>query len=130
MSNSKRSSAGATVDDASTTRVSGVSPSEWEPFPFAEVHEGDPDGRVHWLRQESGGDGILLTGIFTAQPCKVPYEFIGDESFHLMEGEITVAVEGGDTVDLGPGDIASFPKGARSAWHIKSPMKKFFVISG
>ncbi len=29
-----------------------------------------------------------------------------------------------------PSDIASFAKGQFSLWTIKSPMKKFFVISG
>jgi hypothetical protein len=129
MSNVKSGSAEAAAD-ATSSHVSDVVPGEWEPFPFEEVYEGEPDGKVHWLRQGSGGDGLLLTGMFTGQPCKVPYEFIGDESFHLMEGEVTIEVEGGDTVDLTPGDIASFPKGARSVWTIKSPMKKFFVISG
>jgi uncharacterized cupin superfamily protein len=129
MSNAKSAPADATVD-ATSAAVSGISPGDWEPFPFEDIQEGEPDGKVHWLRQGSGGDGVLLTGMFTAQPCKVGYEFIGDESLHLMEGEITVEVEGGDQVELQPGDIASFPKGARSVWTIKSPMKKFFVISG
>jgi uncharacterized cupin superfamily protein len=129
MSNAKLAATEA-GPGATSAAVSEISPDNWEPFPFEEIHEGDPDGKVHWLRQGSGGDGLLLTGMFTAQPCKVGYEFIGDESLHLMEGEVSVAVEGGDQVDLSPGDIASFPKGARSIWTIKSPMKKFFVISG
>jgi uncharacterized cupin superfamily protein len=101
----------------------------WEPFPLDAV-EGEPNGQVNWLRQDTAGDGMLLTGMFTCNPAKVDYTFVGDESLHLMEGRITVEMEGGETVELKPGDVASFPKGARSVWHIHEPMKKFFVISG
>ena len=33
-------------------------------------------------------------------------------------------------MDLHPGDIVSFPKGATSVWRVHKPFKKFFVISG
>ncbi|MFM8218464.1 MAG: cupin domain-containing protein, partial [Planctomycetaceae bacterium] len=39
-------------------------------------------------------------------------------------------VQGGDAVELRPGDLASFPRGALSTWTILEPLKKFFVISG
>lgn len=110
--------------------VSVESPDDWEGFPLPNVISGDPDGRVHWLRQEGNGDGILLTGMFSAQESVFPYEFIGDESLHLLEGAVTVELEGKGNVELAAGDIASFPKGARSVWHVRAPMKKFFVISG
>jgi uncharacterized cupin superfamily protein len=104
--------------------------TEFEPFPIDGVIEGNPDGRVHWLRQQSSGDGVLYTGIFTGQRSKFPYTFSGDETFHVIEGRLTIEVEGIGSVDLEPGDIVSFPKGANSTWTVHEPFKKFFVISG
>jgi len=69
------------------TYVSTDNPTEWEPFPIENVIEGDPDGKVSWLRQEGAGDGMLLAGVFTGQPSKFPYVFAGDETFHVLEGE-------------------------------------------
>jgi len=112
------------------TYVSTDNPTEWEPFPIENVIEGDPDGKVSWLRQEGAGDGMLLAGVFTGQPSKFPYVFAGDETFHVLEGRVTITVEGGETVELSKGDIVSFPKGASAVWHIHEPAKKFFVISG
>jgi uncharacterized cupin superfamily protein len=110
--------------------VSTSTPDGYEDFPFEVIHEGKPEAKVHWLRSSTHGEGQLMTGIFTVEPCRVDYEFIGDESLHLLAGRVTVEMEGGGTVSLKPGDIASFPKGAKSVWHIHESMKKFFVISG
>jgi uncharacterized cupin superfamily protein len=106
--------------------ASNVRASEFEPF----MHEGKRFGDVHWLRVGSGGEGVLYSGLWTHEPASFPYVFPGDETFHVLEGELTIEVDGGDSVTLTPGDIASFPKGQSSTWHITKPFKKFFVISG
>jgi uncharacterized cupin superfamily protein len=110
-------------------QTSTVDATEWEPFEVA-VTEGDPSTQVHWLRDKSGGEGVLFAGLFRAEPGRFDYEFSGDETFHMLEGEIAIALESDDPVTLRAGDIASFPKGAKSTWEVRSPMKKFFVISG
>lgn len=113
-----------------SAHVSTDAPQDaWEPFPLDAI-EGEPNGQVNWLRQTTSGDGMLLTGMFTCDPAKIDYTFVGDESLHLLEGTITVEMEDGETVELQPGDTVSFAKGAKSVWHIHEPMKKFFVISG
>ncbi len=106
--------------------VSNIATDEYEPF----LNEGEAFGDVHWLRVGSGGDGVLYTGLWTHDPADLPYVFPGDETFHVLEGEVTIDVEGGDSVTLKAGDIASFSKGQSSTWHITQPFKKFFVISG
>ncbi len=104
---------------------------DYEPFDgFEAVLEGDPNAKVAWLRTESGGEGMLYTGMFTAEPSTFRYAFGGDESFHVLEGDLEIMIDGGETVTLTPGDIASFPKGALSTWTLHSPLRKFFVISG
>ena len=106
--------------------VSNIGTEDYEPF----EHEGERFGDVHWLRVGSGGEGVLYSGLWTHGPADLPYVFPGDETFHVLEGEVTIDVEGGESVTLRPGDIASFAKGQSSTWHITEPFKKFFVISG
>jgi uncharacterized cupin superfamily protein len=117
---------GTTMATVKSIPVSNIVTSEYEPF----VHEGEQMGEVHWLRVGSGGDGVLYTGLWTHEPGELPYVFPGDETFHVLEGEVTIQVEDGDSVTLRPGDIASFTKGQVSTWRIAKPFKKFFVISG
>jgi uncharacterized cupin superfamily protein len=103
----------------------------YEPFDgFEAVLDGDPAARVAWLRTTSGGDGVLYAGMFTAQPSAFVYRFTGDETFHVLDGELDIALDNGEQVALLPGAIASFPKGATSTWTIHAPLRKFFVISG
>ena len=64
-------------------------------------------------------------------PATFPLTWPGDETIIVLEGEVRIElVDTGEVVELKEGDIASFPKGARSVWTVKSPFKEFFVLSG
>jgi uncharacterized cupin superfamily protein len=106
--------------------VSSIGAQDFEPYEQEGLHFGD----VHWLRIGSGGDGVLYAGLWKHGPADFSYVFPGDETFHVLEGEVTIDVEGGESLALRPGDIASYAKGQSSTWHITQPFKKFFVISG
>ena len=104
---------------------------DYEPYNgFEAILTGDPAAAVSWLRTTSGGEGVLYAGMFIVAPSTFRYVFAGDESFHVLEGDVEIAVDGGPTVQLTAGDIASFPKGAHSTWTVRRALKKFFVISG
>lgn len=98
----------------------------FEPFIVA----GQAIGEVHWLRT-AGSDGrTLAAGLWRADPMTFPYPFANDETIHILEGELEIALDGGEILKLGPGDLASFTKGTSSTWTVKTPFKKFFVVSG
>ena len=67
-----------------------------------------------------------MAGIFVGQPSRFRYTFETDETFHVIEGRVTIVLDSGDSVTLGPGDIASFPQGARATWEIAEPLRKFW----
>jgi len=87
-------------------------------------------GEVHWLRDTAGGDGLLLTGLWRAEPGTFPYTFAADETFVLLEGSVSIDLENGETVELNEGDLVSFVAGTKATWHVRQPSKKFFVVSG
>jgi len=106
--------------------VSTITATSYEPF----MVEGEHVGEVHWLRVGSGGEGQLYAGLWTCEPRDIPYTFPGDETFQVLEGEVHIELEDGESVDLKPGDIVSFTKGQKAHWTITKPFKKFFVVSG
>jgi uncharacterized cupin superfamily protein len=114
-----------------TTRLihhSTIDATGYEPFEL-DALEGDPNGKVHWLKASGEGEPLLYAGLFTGEPSVFTYTFTGNETFNVLEGEVRVELDNGERVDLVPGDVVVFPKGHRSTWTVKSPFKKFFVIS-
>jgi uncharacterized protein len=109
--------------------LSNSKTEDYVAFPVEGILEGEPNVRVHWLRDSGSGEGMMLAALQRADPSRLEYVFPGDETFLLLKGEIDIELtETGETVTVRAGDIASFPKGAKSIWNIKSMMEKFVVV--
>ena len=119
------------MSDVATIAHNTATTVDYEQFTgFDAVVSGDPDAGVAWLRTTPAGDGVLFTGMFRAEPSVFRYTFAGDESFHVLSGDVEIVLDDGEAVRLTDGAVASFPKGARSTWTIHRRLTKFFVISG
>lgn len=101
----------------------GADASVTEPFDVAreDLIEGDPKGRVAWLREN-------ISGIFEADASKYQHVWPSDETVIVLEGSVTVEI-GDDRIELGPGDSASFKKGDKGIWHLHAPFREFFIYT-
>jgi len=116
---------------ASTVERSSVDTPDYEPYSgFDVVVDVDPAAQAEWLPTTSGGAALLHAGMLTDEPPTLLYTFSGDESLHVREGDVEIQLDGEPALRFGPGDIASFPRGARSTWTVHERLRKFFVISG
>ena len=52
-----------------------------------------------------------------------------DEVFVVLSGRATVEVEGGPTLELGPGDLGVLEAGARTRWTVRETLRKVYVVS-
>ena len=50
-----------------------------------------------------------------------------DEVFVVLSGRATVRIEGGPTLELGPGDVGTLAGGARTVWTVHEDLRKVFV---
>ena len=109
--------------------VAVTEPDRWEPYMVGDQRAGE----VAWLRRSTVNGRPLSVGIWRALPGQipetVPYLSDGNESFHVLEGAVTIEVDGEAPVRLEVGDIASSVEGTASTWSFVLPFKKFFVIS-
>lgn len=106
-----------------------IAATHWEPYPMPKesLVEGDPAATVHWARASGEGEPAYYAGVWTAEPSTFDYDFAMNETAHILEGHVVVSQKGGPTLDLRPGDVATFPKGAKTRWHVRERMKKVFV---
>jgi uncharacterized cupin superfamily protein len=53
-----------------------------------------------------------------------------DETFVVLRGHARIDVEGGDSVEVGPGDVVHLDEGARTTWTVTQPLRKVYVTAG
>ena len=91
-------------------------------------------GSVQWIRRFGEGSGPPLpaaTGTSRPREAPEPFDLVmeADETISIVQGHLTIEVEGGDVYDLLPGGAASFNRGARTRWTVLEPTIEFFVYS-
>ncbi|MFZ3556766.1 MULTISPECIES: cupin domain-containing protein [unclassified Streptomyces] len=99
---------------------------EPEPLDPAQIVSGTPEvtGKVLW----ESADGKQLRGIWQITPGVVT-DTEANELFVVVSGRATVAVEGGDTLELGPGTAAVLREGDRTTWTVHETLRKAYHIT-
>jgi uncharacterized cupin superfamily protein len=100
--------------------LSNVSTDDWTPDPDV------PGTEMHELVHE-GDVWIGLTRIL-AIDGPLPWTPEQRETIHVLEGSVRIEFEGGPPVELGPGDLASFPAGLAMTWHVSTPFKELWIL--
>ena len=82
--------------------------------------EKNPDPkRLHEL-------GVYDWSIWTKEASEFPWTYDESETCYFLEGEVVVSPEEGEPVEVGKGDLVTFPKGMNCTWKIKKDVKKHF----
>lgn len=105
-----------------------VDADRWEPMELS----GETVGEVHSLRSDEGERPYEagLWRVLGDLPAPFAYDFEQNETIHVLEGCVVIAVDGGPVLELEEGDIASFAVGSRAVWRIsQTPFKELFVLS-
>ena len=120
-----------TTTAPSRPETSTTDAGSWEssPLPPAQILDGDPAPRVHWLHRSGAGEPVHKSGLWEVQPARFRWIFSGNESFHVLSGRATIVTDDGVRVEVAPGDLAFFPAGTHSIWTVAEPLRKFFAIS-
>jgi len=63
-------------------------------------------------------------GEWEKEPSEFPWQYDKKETCYIMCGKATVTPEGGRPVSFGPGDLVTFPDGAKCVWKIEEKIKK------
>ena len=88
--------------------------NNYEPFMIGDKQAGE----VHWLGTVNSSGQATYSGLWRCEPMEFDYEFLGDESIHVIEGSVQVKTDI-ETYELNKGDIVLFHKGIKSIWTVK-----------
>jgi hypothetical protein len=99
---------------------------EGDPLDPASIREGSPVVReaLLWVSE----DGKVARGVWEITEGVVT-DVEQDELFVVVAGRATIEVEGGPTLEVGPGDVCVLVEGARTTWTIHETLRKVYQIT-
>ncbi|MEU9038554.1 cupin domain-containing protein [Streptomyces sp. NPDC048352] len=99
---------------------------EAEDLDPAQIVSGAPvvTGKVLW----ESPDGSQIRGIWQITPGVVT-DTEADELFVVVSGRATIEVEGGETLEVGPGSACVLREGDRTTWTVHETLRKAYHIN-
>jgi uncharacterized cupin superfamily protein len=70
--------------------------------------------------------GVKNWGIWTKEASEFPWHYDSQETCYFLEGDVVVTPESGDPVQMGKGDLVTFPAGMSCTWQILKDVKKHY----
>jgi uncharacterized cupin superfamily protein len=100
--------------------VSKVTTGDWTDDPDV------PGSEMHELVHRDGVWAGMTRILATDGP--LPWTPEQRETVHVLEGSVRIEFENRAPVELGPGDIASFPAGMAMTWYVSTPFKELWFF--
>jgi uncharacterized protein len=101
--------------------------SDQGPVPAGQVLEGAP--HTSGVVVFRNADGSSEAGIWECTTGAYHVVVERDEFCHLLAGRVVVAEDGGEPVELRPGDCMMFPRGWSGSWRITETIRKAYMIA-
>ena len=99
--------------------VSNVITNEWQPDP-------EVGGEIHVLVEEE--TAYCGMSRFTTRAGLERWTLPERETVLVLEGSARIEIDGGPTLELAVGDMASLPKGAVTTWHMTLPYREIWFF--
>jgi len=108
-------------------KFGGLQNSETGDLPGWVVVEGKPT--MTTTVQHTTADGKILSGTWQATPGTYYATYTDYEFVHLISGRIIITQDGGQPVEVGPGDAFAVEANFKGTWKIVEPVTKHFVVA-
>ena len=98
---------------------SRLSADPWEP---------DPEVGGEWHVLVAASDSYAGMTRYREDPGPVSWTPPVREVLLVLEGSARIEIEGGPTLEVTVGDMASLPEGARTTWHVTAPYRELWFF--
>jgi hypothetical protein len=83
---------------------------------------------MHTSGVELWADGDASGGVWQCTAGPSHWTLETHEVIHLVAGRMTVTPDGGESTEIGAGDVAVFPRGWSGSWEIHETVRKVYAI--
>lgn len=70
--------------------------------------------------------GVSNWAIWTKEVSEFPWTYDEQEICYFLEGDVMVTPVGNDSVQMGQGDLVTFPAGMSCTWQVRKAVKKHY----
>ncbi|MBF2018636.1 MAG: cupin domain-containing protein [Hydrococcus sp. C42_A2020_068] len=70
--------------------------------------------------------GVFDWSIWTKEVSEFSWTYDVEETCYFLEGYVVVTPDGGEPVEMGKGDLVTFPAGMSCTWKIRRDVKKHY----
>ena len=64
--------------------------------------------------------------VWEKEVSEFPWHYYETEVCYILEGQVVVTPEGGEPIEIFPGDYVTFPKGMSCNWDITKDIRKHY----
>ena len=72
--------------------------------------------------------GVRAWPIWEKEESEFPWRYDAEETCYFLEGDVVVTPDGGDPVEMGKGDLATFPVGMSCVWNVRKAVRKHYIF--
>ena len=72
--------------------------------------------------------GVFGWPIWEKEASEFPWSYDERETCYLLAGKVTVTPVEGEPVDIGKGDLVTFPAGMNCTWRIDTAVRKHYTF--
>ncbi|MBL6975665.1 MAG: cupin domain-containing protein [Deltaproteobacteria bacterium] len=70
--------------------------------------------------------GVPTWPIWTKEESEFPWTYDSEETCYFLEGDVVVTTDDGETVEVGKGDLVTFPRGLSCTWKVRGAVRKHY----
>ena len=79
-------------------------------------------------REKVEADGVFSWPIWEKEESTFPWTYDANETCYFLEGDVVVTPDGGEPVQMGKGDVVTFPAGMSCTWEIHGAVRKHYMF--
>jgi uncharacterized cupin superfamily protein len=70
--------------------------------------------------------GVKSWPIWTKEESEFPWQYDSPETCYFLEGDVVVTPDDGEPVEVGKGDLVTFPTGLSCTWKVRKAVRKHY----